>query len=306
LVIERGDFIHFQWTGSNTNPNNNAGQGTQGTDRSNIILLRSYVPGHPRIAPSTGQIGDWKQSYPTRIDDPTPTGNFAGLGLEPKRALARAGIYTPHVDIGPLQVHDVGVYNYLCTRNNNFSNRDQKAEIHVIERADPASYRRIETYGMFSRQISASGNAWLRYFPDPLGFTTGSQITIEEDGEVIIIRPFFFDVVPGQKIFLEMKYTDRGLTNYYIMQSFDRSFSGEYELPTEYEGGVASASINRGGYYRLDARVSVGAVVGIVVGIAAFAGLVGGLYWKLRKSFNYGGKKKQLMSDEGTATTTQA
>eukprot|EP00730_Choanoeca_flexa_P007634 TRINITY_DN12364_c0_g1_i1.p1 TRINITY_DN12364_c0_g1~~TRINITY_DN12364_c0_g1_i1.p1 ORF type:complete len:1352 (+),score=367.27 TRINITY_DN12364_c0_g1_i1:132-4187(+) len=39
-----GDCIHFQWTGSNTNPNNNAGQGKQGTDRSNVALLE-YVRG---------------------------------------------------------------------------------------------------------------------------------------------------------------------------------------------------------------------------------------------------------------------
>lgn len=39
LEVTQGDCIHFQWTGSNTNPNNNDGQGKQGTDRSNIGLL---------------------------------------------------------------------------------------------------------------------------------------------------------------------------------------------------------------------------------------------------------------------------
>jgi hypothetical protein len=39
LEAAQGDCIHFQWTGSNTNPNNNDGQGKQGTDRSNIVLL---------------------------------------------------------------------------------------------------------------------------------------------------------------------------------------------------------------------------------------------------------------------------
>lgn len=41
LEVSRGDCIHFQWTGSNTNPNNNDGQGKQGTDRSNIALLET-------------------------------------------------------------------------------------------------------------------------------------------------------------------------------------------------------------------------------------------------------------------------
>jgi hypothetical protein len=39
LEAAQGDCIHFQWTGSNTNPNNNDGQGQQGSDRSNIALL---------------------------------------------------------------------------------------------------------------------------------------------------------------------------------------------------------------------------------------------------------------------------
>lgn len=36
LEVSRGDCVHFQWTGSNTNPNNNDGQGT---DRSNVAVL---------------------------------------------------------------------------------------------------------------------------------------------------------------------------------------------------------------------------------------------------------------------------
>jgi len=34
------EYVHFAWTGSNTNPNNNDGQGKQGTDRSNMIVQR--------------------------------------------------------------------------------------------------------------------------------------------------------------------------------------------------------------------------------------------------------------------------
>ena len=44
LHVAENDCIHFQWTGSNTNPNNNDGQGKEGTDRSNIALLE-YVRG---------------------------------------------------------------------------------------------------------------------------------------------------------------------------------------------------------------------------------------------------------------------
>ena len=41
-----------------------------------------------------------------------------------------AGTY---FDLGPKKVTASGVVHYMCTRNNNFSNRDQKGEIVVYE-----------------------------------------------------------------------------------------------------------------------------------------------------------------------------
>ena len=41
-----------------------------------------------------------------------------------------AGTY---FDIGPRKITSTGVYNYMCTRNNNFSNRDQKGQIEVYD-----------------------------------------------------------------------------------------------------------------------------------------------------------------------------
>lgn len=43
LETSINDYIHIQWTGSNTNPNNNDGQGAAGSDRSNILLLNDHV-----------------------------------------------------------------------------------------------------------------------------------------------------------------------------------------------------------------------------------------------------------------------
>ena len=39
------DLPH-RWTGSDTNPGNNDGQGRQGTDRSNMILIRNITEGY--------------------------------------------------------------------------------------------------------------------------------------------------------------------------------------------------------------------------------------------------------------------
>ena len=40
LMVPVGDYIHVQWTGSDTTPNGD-GQGKQGTDRNNMVLQRS-------------------------------------------------------------------------------------------------------------------------------------------------------------------------------------------------------------------------------------------------------------------------
>jgi len=308
LYVSKGEFIHFQWTGSNTNPNNNAGQGTQGTDRSNVILLRHMPPEYQVDAqlkgPHEGHTGAYRQSYPSRVDDASPTANFLGLTQSQKTALARAGIYTPHVDIGPLQVLDQGIFNYICTRNNAFTNRDQKGRLVVGETVGGAeAFKVIDTSSMFSQLISSNGNAWLRFYPDPIGLTTGSQLRIEMEGDRVHVTPLLFDVVPGQKILLEIKYPERPLQEIYIMQSDYADEMIVYEMDTESSGGIAGVEISRGGYYWVDQRTSVGSVVGIVVGVVIAVGGFGGLYWKLRKTFAYGGKKAHLMDGAGETNT---
>lgn len=49
-----------------------------------------------------------------------------------------AGTY---FDLGPRKITSRAVYHYLCTRNNNFTNRSQKGKIVVME--NPRASRRI-------------------------------------------------------------------------------------------------------------------------------------------------------------------
>ena len=52
-----------------------------------------------------------------------------------KRPLTSERSPTPYFDMGPKTVSQVGIYNYLCTINNNFSNRSQKGKIEVKEKS---------------------------------------------------------------------------------------------------------------------------------------------------------------------------
>jgi hypothetical protein len=137
LDVQVGECVHIQWTGSNTNPNNNAGQGKQGTDRSNMVLLADPVYFEEGQVPGSyhGQFG---RSFPTWIPDTS----FLGLSDDLETKLA---ILEPHLggemselddagtyfDLGSHRMDVAGIYHYLCTRNNNFSNRSQKGKVTI-------------------------------------------------------------------------------------------------------------------------------------------------------------------------------
>jgi len=144
LQMATGDFVHVQWVGSNTNPNNNAGQGRQGSDRHNIAILADKVyaeAGQPEAAAAKPVHGQFGRSYPGVIADTS----FLGFSAKDRESLAiLKGINTNGGELSELddsgtyanfkvmQVTETGFFNYLCTRNNNFSNRSQKGKIEVV------------------------------------------------------------------------------------------------------------------------------------------------------------------------------
>jgi len=202
-------------------------------------------------------------------------------------------------------VSSLGNFYYMSTRNHQFTNRDQKAMISVVPRTDGLAWQPITIFGTLMNLQASSGNAWLRFYPDPLQYTTGTQtLSITESNGIIHVSPDYFDVAVGQQILLEMKYSgDDTLTIYDFYQSFDPNFAIDYQISTSYSGGVASASITQGGYYQLQSSVSPGPVVGIVLAITFVGAGAGFLYWKVKKGFRLGGKKKHLMDDASSPTT---
>eukprot|EP00731_Ephydatia_muelleri_P011689 Em0006g583a len=84
LIAPLNSYVHIQWNGSNTNPQDNAGQGKAGTDRSNMVLLRppNYVEGNRQAGPSSGH---WGNSYPAHLDSPQ---TLLGLPRADRQSLA--------------------------------------------------------------------------------------------------------------------------------------------------------------------------------------------------------------------------
>merc|ERR1719400_2488431 len=101
-TVTADTYVHFCWTGSNRNPNNNDGQGLQGSDRSNICPLTAdqwdklsdseegnygdvdnYL-----LQRQTGSVGDPGNNYPDWLREPS-YGMPVYYNYAPKRDLPR-------------------------------------------------------------------------------------------------------------------------------------------------------------------------------------------------------------------------
>jgi hypothetical protein len=143
LYTRVGDYVHFQWTGCDTNPAGNAGEGTDGTDRSNLVQMVTESSTKPAsdawIASNGGSVlfGDSN----TRI-------YFAQLGqqnclnytqLKAKTNNVNADVQncmklnaaSPYFNGGAIKMNSTGNFYYMNTRNHNFTNRDQKGALLV-------------------------------------------------------------------------------------------------------------------------------------------------------------------------------
>jgi hypothetical protein len=147
LYTRVGDYIHFQWTGCDTNPAGNAGEGTDQTDRSNAVQIKNADS-------STPVTEAWCSANPKKllfqnpmlrlrmamIDQPncaTYATILANNGGNEDNAdedvnncakLNKAGQY---FDGGVLKMNLTGTFHYMNTRSHSFSNRDQKGIIYV-------------------------------------------------------------------------------------------------------------------------------------------------------------------------------
>lgn len=129
--VKQGDYVHFQWTGSNSHNNGNNGgdgqtgddgQGTGGTDRSNVVQIVSLIENYPmKYPPPEGEV--------SMFPDRDTAFAAATVGNENVDTLLNNAPAT--FNAGPMQMNTKGTFYYMCTRNNNFSNRSQKGTIIV-------------------------------------------------------------------------------------------------------------------------------------------------------------------------------
>jgi hypothetical protein len=304
LQAKIGSYIHFQWTGSNTNPNNNAGQGRQGSDRHNAVLLReaNYFEvglieekdGSIHYDTKIDSVGHWGNSYPARIDDEDVT--FFGLDWEEMKSLALNGAEGEgfqnggeqselddsgtYFDLGPKKTTEKGIYHYLCTRNNNFSNRDQRAKIVVSDEESNSAL-----IGALGGSVSTS-SATITFAAGEIAITTvtltespssTSSSLSDVSSSFITVTPYDFG---GGKFTAKIDYASDPLGTDAVYHS--ESFHGTWRQNgnAKFSSGVATFSASQGGIYAVTTVTNWGAVVGIAIACAVVLG--GGLFFGFR------------------------
>jgi len=141
-----GDYIHFQWTGCDTNPAGNAGEGTDQTDRSNVVQIEDMAASHPAS-------DEWISKHTPMFQSKELRLRMAMLGqtdcLSYEELLAKnnnnenaveqdvqncmkLNAASQYYDAGLIKFNLTGDFHFMSTRNHNFSNRDQKGQLNIV------------------------------------------------------------------------------------------------------------------------------------------------------------------------------
>jgi hypothetical protein len=145
LEVDQNDYIHFQWTGCDTNSGNAQGEGRTKTDRSNIVQIADMSKNYPlnetEISKHKLLFKDPELRQRMAMIDQVNCKNYEALlqdqnngvdnianNVQNCMVLNAAG---PRFSGALVKMSEPSTYYYMSTRNNNFSNRSQKASIKV-------------------------------------------------------------------------------------------------------------------------------------------------------------------------------
>jgi len=197
LVLYQGQCMHLQWAGSNTHNNGNpagdgqagdAGEGRGGSDRSNLMEMQSLRQSYPMTYDLHESFFDTARcKYPLEDDWLTPTGAkvvLATAGFYSSEAAANAGngqdnnnnvdallnnvsgAFKQGLVCCPTAETPAQDYYFLSTRNNNFSNRAQKAKITVRAATAPGATQ-VGTAAAFTFYPTEDVSKMTKKYPDP-------------------------------------------------------------------------------------------------------------------------------------------
>lgn len=161
LTVFETDYLHFQWVGSDFNPQNNDGEGRAGTDRSNLVEIVDFF-GYNQVTNYSNSflpadlidhftyVGQLTENCFTEVELINQLQIKNTQSLRNCALLNNASVYfnsrlfkinvTINVTInGTTNTTNATntTYRFMSTRNNNFSNRNQKGTITVLKALAP-------------------------------------------------------------------------------------------------------------------------------------------------------------------------
>jgi len=216
-----------------------------------------------------------------------------------------AGTY---FDLGPRKITQNGIYHYLCTRNNNFSNRGQKAKIVVSDDsivsmdlgpgggsvssgAGQVVVGANSLTNVVSFTVSASPNG-------PLGDTRSDYYTVS---------PLDLPVAPGQTIQIKIPFTKNllGAASVYRADTMNSPFS---KVSASIGDDTATVSTSQGGVYVVRAPNNNGAIAGVtilVVVVLVVIGFFSYRYYKRRQAASKANVEKAVAKASGEASSPE-
>jgi len=195
LSVRTGDYVHIQWTGCDNNPAGNDGEGRQKTDRSNMVALSLKSKSIHLDYLNSSNIDQY--NYPTipqfwSVSQAELLAHLGQTGCLTKEELAakhnndqteinrdasncmKLNAADRYFDGGVVQISSTGLYQYMSSRNNNFSNRGQKATIQ--------SATLVSTWGIVLLSISAAAFAAAIIIAVVVKLAPGSQLAASAVG----------------------------------------------------------------------------------------------------------------------------
>jgi len=190
LQINAGDLVHFQWTGCDRNNQDNDGEGTDRTDRSNVAQMQDWTSSFPlpleqqnmfdsySTALNAALLGQTNCVPVKTLNNEQSTQNCGKLNAVKKPIVngypnngdqTGTGVsYTAYFDLGAMRWNNTGTYQYMGTRNNNFSNRGQKAVLIVGSQLSAAAIAGIVVGAAAGVALIAVGGLFIagRMMPD--------------------------------------------------------------------------------------------------------------------------------------------
>jgi hypothetical protein len=198
LNVKIGEWIHFQWTGCDTNPAGNDGEGIDQTDRSNFVLMKMNDGrgNYPKKIEQVEVFGDpndqrsvdlaFKMAYINQYGGKqcaaqtdtnccftleqlkAANGNNAGnMENDPQNCFILNGNNANYFDGGKVQMYQGGTFAYMSTRNNNFTNRSQKGFVTVSAALSPVALAAtvVGAAGFVAAAVIAGGSLYAASHP---------------------------------------------------------------------------------------------------------------------------------------------